>query len=137
MAKEGILDFFPPVGIPFTVEITLTAENADTAAKIMDTYMKGEDILPGVRISKVYRPVETPKTVASDMLLDGVEKEYKEFMLTVKAAAAKFLSTRRIVKTATNAKYEEMKQNGDNENEKWDKDDDDPGFHGAWCGLPV
>lgn len=117
--------------------MTLTAENADTAAKIMDTYRKGEDILPGVRISKVYRPVETPKTVASDMLLDGVEKEYKEFMLTVKAAAAKFLCTRRIVKTATNAKYEEMKQNGDNENEKLDKDDDDPGFHGAWCGLPV
>ena len=110
MEKSKILDFFPPVGIPFVVELELTSGNEDSAAKLMGMCLDGGEILPGVKVKSVYRSVETPKTVVSDMLVDGIEKEYNDMVRSIEESMRKFLENRYRITQAREEKLKAIKK---------------------------
>jgi len=63
-ARKIIRSFFPDKGVPFVVELELTGdltedEEVETASNLMHSMLAGTEILPGVKVSRVYRQTET------------------------------------------------------------------------------
>ena len=110
MKQAKILDFFPPVGVPFTVELELTSENEESAAKLMRLGLNGGEILPGIKVNKVYRPIESPQTIASDMLIDGIEKEYNDMICSLQKTMQKFFENRFRIEAVRHKKYDAIKE---------------------------
>lgn len=110
MKQANIIDFFPPVGVPFTVELELTAENEESAAKLMRLSLEDGELLPGIKVNKVYRPIESPQTIASDMLIGDIEKEYNDMICSLQKTMQKFLENRFKIEAVRQKKYNAIKE---------------------------
>ena len=109
MKQASILDFFPPVGVLFTVELELTAANEESAAKLMRLSLENGELLPGIKVNKVYRPIESPQTIGSDMLIDGIEKEYNDMICSLQKTMQKFFENRFRIEAVRQKKYDAIK----------------------------
>jgi hypothetical protein len=63
-ARKIIRSFFPDKGVPFVIEVELTKdltedEEVEVAQNLMTSMLAGTEILPGVKVSRVYKQTET------------------------------------------------------------------------------
>jgi len=63
-ARQALRSYFPKKGVPFVVELEFTKDLSDDGAEemavnLMRSMMNGEEILPGLKVTRAYRQVET------------------------------------------------------------------------------
>lgn len=67
-ARQQLRSFFPEKGKPFIVELELTEDltddkTTDMCINLMDSMMNSKEILPGLKVARVYRQVETTDSI--------------------------------------------------------------------------
>lgn len=63
--NDSLMDYFPENNESFIVELKFTKDNNETAAKLLRCAMRDEELLPDLKIDKLYRSVETINTVTN------------------------------------------------------------------------
>lgn len=75
--NDTLMGYFPENNESFIVELKFTKDNNETASKLLRSAVKGEEILPDLKVDKLYRSVETIGTVTNIKKRDVLNETIK------------------------------------------------------------
>jgi len=87
-AESMIRKFFPEAGKPFLVELELVPsesgiEEIANSARLMNSMIHGEEIIPGVRVARVYNQAETTDSLIVGQINEKASTIFKEALNSI------------------------------------------------------
>ena len=90
-AESMIRKFFPEAGKPFLVELELVPsengiEEIANSARLMSSMINGEEIIPGVKVARVYSQAETIDSLIVGKINEDSDAMFKKALNSIAVA---------------------------------------------------